>query len=416
MKYNKKWFGALAVAVLIWAVLLIAQAPAPPTNLHIAALDTSTPGTTCTTTISSGGNVATALSNVAAGGTVCLNAGTYSFNATVSKSSMTTVTAAQGVSMTQITFTTFETNTSSNLRFDSITISGDGGIGNGPDDPGSTHIKLTNSRVVPPGSLCIQGSNDHMDVVIDNVDFGGTGQAACGEGRLDIRGACHNCDIVIKNSTFGPGGASDGIQISWGTDGVTIGPDNMFVGIGLPTGSCGSVHCDAIQPYGAANLVITSNYFYNVPDILAAFDCESGNGGTSPITMTNNIMYQDPDSGPVAVNYVDVHPGDSFTHNTLGPGTEFRLYGGNQGCASSGVLIRDNIMQGGCSIETGSHTTNHNLIPGGGSCAGTGGINGSPTYVGGSLPTTRAGWQLTSGSLGHLAASDGLDMGAITFD
>ena len=40
--------------------------------------------------------------------------------------------------------------------------------------------------------------------------------------------------------------------------------------------------------------------------------------------------------------------------------------------------------------------------------------NTSPTYTGGSSPSTIAGFTLTSGSAGHAAGSDGLDMGANT--
>src|SRR5438132_11328463 len=64
---------------------------------------------TCTTTLSSGANVVTALTNVASGGTVCLNAGSYSYNATVNKGSMTTVTAAAGVDKTRVTFSAIDT-------------------------------------------------------------------------------------------------------------------------------------------------------------------------------------------------------------------------------------------------------------------------------------------------------------------
>src|SRR5205085_1074550 len=48
-------------------------------------------------------------------------------------------------------------------------------------------------------------------------------------------------------------------------------------------------------------------------------------------------------------------------------------------------------------------------------CRGANGKNGAATFTGGTTPTTWAGYALTTSSLGHLAASDGTDMGAQTF-
>ena len=64
--------------------------------------------------------------------------------------------------------------------------------------------------------------------------------------------------------------------------------------------------------------------------------------------------------------------------------------------------------QSGPNVEAGSVTTNTNNMWSG---AGAPNINGSATFVGGTNPITWAGFELTSGSTGHAAGSDGLDLG-----
>ena len=91
-----------------------------------------------------------------------------------------------------------------------------------------------------------------------------------------------------------------------------------------------------------------------------------------------------------------------------------RVGGINESNGGSGTYT-NNIMQG-TSFSSGplgscsSCTFTHNQFTSSGS--GTNNIIGTPIYVGGALPTTFSGWQLTSGSPGYRAASDGTDMGA----
>lgn len=399
----------LALAALLCALVLPASAQAG-VNVFIGSSTIPVPGGfTCTSTLNSGANVATALTNAAAGDTVCLNAGTYSYNASVSKAAMTRVTAANGVTASQITFTTFETNQSNNLTFDKLTISADGHIGNNPSATGSTHLYVTNGRVVSPGSLCVQNGNSNADVVIDGMDFGGTDQSQCGEGRMDIQSSCTSCGITVRNSTFGPNGDGDGMQIHWGADGITVGPGNVFHGI--KEGQCPTTHCDSIQLFSTSNVTITGNQFYDVSTAIANFDCATGEKATQ-ITVTNNVIWQEPASETSAVS-VAGGTGDVFTHNTFGPNTDLAIQPWNDGCANTGLTVRDNVLAT-CATNATSSTFATNLVASG-ACAGTGGITGAPTFVGGTTPTTWAGFQLTSGSLGHLAASDGLDMGATSF-
>lgn len=375
------------------------------------------PVVTCTSTLTSGANVATALTAVAAGGTVCLGAGTYTYTGSVSKSSMTTVRSTSGVAA-DVSFSSFTTNTSNNLTFQYVTFTAANNvIGTGdPSATGSTHLYIKDSAMGSGNvGFCIEQVNNAADIVIDGLDFtgntyNGNGSFGCGdEGRLGIKSSCTNCGITVKNSTFTQG-ASDGIQVHWGAAGVTIGPGNTFIDI-LESG-CGAVHCDSIQLFSASNITITGNYFYNNSDSVANFDCSAGEGATQ-ITITNNVFKQ----GTSDTSNVSIAggTGDIITHNTFGPNSDLNIGAWNDGCANTGLTVRDNVLHGGCITNATSSTFDHNLVNGGGTCVGTGGISGSPTYTAGASPSTWAGFQLTSGSSGHLAASDGLDMGATSF-
>src|SRR3977135_2400618 len=56
---------------------------------------------TCSQTLTAAADVAGAVSSAASGATICLGAGSYAFSATISKSSMTKVTAAPGLNNKQ---------------------------------------------------------------------------------------------------------------------------------------------------------------------------------------------------------------------------------------------------------------------------------------------------------------------------
>lgn len=400
---------------------LTAQVPAAPTNVQIIIRNSNDPdniqppAATCTTTVSSGANLTTAITNIAAGGTLCLGAGSYTYSGSVSKSSMTTIRSTSGV-MADVTFTSFTSNTSNNLTFQYVTFSGTTVIGTGdPSATGSTNLAVKNFNMSGSAGFCVEQGNSNANILIDHGKFSnsynGNGSSGCtSEGRLGLKSSCTSCGITVSNSEFS-GGASDGIQAHWGIDGVTIGPGNYFHDI--LEGGCGSVHCDSIQLFSASHITITGNFFYNNSDSIANFDCSAGEGATQ-ITVTNNVMYQEPASATSNFS-VAGGTGNVITHNTLGPNTDLEIGTWNDGCSNTGLTVRDNVFHGGCATNATSSTFDHNLVNGGGSCVGTGGISGSPTYTGGTTPTTWAGFLLTSLSSGHLAASDGLDMGATSF-
>jgi hypothetical protein len=356
----------------------------------------------CDATLNSGANVASAVSSAAAGATICLNAGSYpAFNASINKSSMTTVTAAPGLDRSKVTIASVAVGSSQNLAFVGMTIGG--GSVSVPGGAAALHIQFRNNAFTGPLNI-FTPQNVNQDTLIDGNTFANIGQGAT-EGRLGVRGYNNNTKngVVISNNVFSGSGPSDGIQVIGGAFGTVIGPKNEFFGI--KQSGCGSVHCDPIQFYGATNSVITGNYFHGNSTGLMI------NGGDGPVTITNNVFQTDGEY-PDQIVRAGTN-GDVITHNTFANGANMR-FGDSLGTVS-GATIRNNIITGRINLQygqtlSGLGTVDHNLISG--SAIGSGGIQGLPTYTGGTNPTTMAGYQLTTNSLGYKAGSDGTDMGS----
>ena len=358
----------------------------------------------CSQTLSSGANIATAVSSVASGGTICLNAGSYpAFNASVKKASLTTVTAAPGVSPSQVTISSVNVADSQNLKFANVTI---GGASVSTGSSAALHIQFVGIKFT--GSVCINNPmNVNQDTLVDSSTFAGVGQG-CTEGRLGVNGNNINhsvpSGIVISNNVFGPGGCSDGVQIVGGARGVQI-LNNEFVGI--KQGSCSPVHADPIQFYGAVAPVVTGNYFHGNSTGIMSAGCNGSQG-----TYTNNVFVTD---GEYPDQIVQTGPnGGTYNHNTFANGASIR-FGDPNGCGLvTNVTFTNNIVSGGVHLTesqgTGTFTMGFNNGAGGSNA-----IIGTPTYIGGTRPSTWAGFELAAGSVGDNAASDGRDIGANTF-
>lgn len=369
---------------------------------------------TCTTTISAGASISSAVSSVANGGTVCLNAGAYpAWNATVTKTSQTTVTSAPGVTASQVTVPSFNFQSSRYITVTRITI-GPNNTYLGTSRVGGTaarNIHLRKNVFTGPLSIWTP-QNINQDTVVDGNYFGNVVQSV-NEGRLGVQGSDANSvtnGVVISNNVFEGPGPSDGIQITGSGYGTVIGPGNVFTGIkqNPVCTAAGDVHCDPIQTYGGSNTTITGNYFYGNSTGMML------NGADGPVTVTENVFVTDGEYPDQIVRAGTT--GDVFTNNTFANGARMR-FGDSLGTVS-GALVRNNIITGGFSFQYGQTqaglgTIDHNLIPG--SAIGTGGISGSPTFVGGASPTIWPGYTLTSGSLGALTGSDGKNMGANFF-
>jgi hypothetical protein len=274
----------------------------------------------------------------------------------------------------------------------------------------STHIHTVNSTFVPgaPGVYFLGSSScPGQDLLVDNVSFSGVNYARA-EGRLSTQGPIDG--LIIRNSFFGNNGYGDGIQIGGGTN-IVIGPNNLFDGI--RQGYCdanGGAHCDSIQLYGAGpGLIITGNYFKNSEVFIMAPD------GSDTITVVNNVF------DGFGVSYsgklqFGTAASPIFRHNTV-TNTNVGFAAKSGMPATTNAVVENNILTGGVFDVNGGGgcsgcTFRYNLFNSSTNARGTNNVIGTPIYVGGSRPTSFAGWQLAAGSPGKNAGLDGNDVGS----
>jgi hypothetical protein len=353
----------------------------------------------CTQTLSAGANVASAVSAAAAGSTICLNTGNYGTQtfSGISKSPRVTIRSVSGQGGSLNVKIQSGTN---GLTFNSVTFTGVNTV------TGSTVHDLTfqNSSF---NSAFLQLYNlSNSNILLDknthnNVEAGGQVTNCC---RIIVADGSGNSGVTVQNSVMN-GGSSDGIQVGQPMNIL----NNEFANI-LETCSNGC-HTDAIQIYGGTSVVIRGNYIHNTSTGIVAFD------GTSNDTVENNII--DTQGRPWGIEWYADH-NSIIRHNTVlyRASCDFNLTCGTidintKGASGSGTQVYDNIattvrIASGVSVAR----QDHNLLRSG---AKSGDTTGSPTYVGGSLPTTIAGFELASGSLGNNGASDGTDIGMTLF-
>ena len=371
--------------------------------------------TTCTQTLSTGANVASAVSSAVAGSTICLNSGNYGVvNFTdIAKTGRVTVKSASGVGAQMSP----NFSNSDYIRLESMTLS------NASISRCSTNIQIVgNTWVQDTGGISVNDNGFGCDSSNKNILIDGNTmimtRATGGEGKITLTSV--NGVTITKNLIQGQPGANlpsgsktggDGIQTAGSVNNIIIGPGNIFRDI--LQAPCGSdpvrdPHCDSIQIVDSvsnANIVVNGNWFDNVEVTLQHHDW-----GTAPVKFTNNLVTNSRHNwsyGTPANNYLIDH--NTF-YNQGDP--NWGAYSVN----STGMNFRNNIVINsenpklcpGCSAS-------YNLGGTTGQAIGTNAIVGTPTFVGGSVPTTWAGWQLAVGSLGKGNASDGLDRGTNYF-
>jgi len=355
----------------------------------------------CDQTLNPGANLAAAVSSAPVGSTICLNSGSYGsvnlFDIT-GRTGYVTVQSTTGVGAS----ISPQTGNSRYIRFQNLTITG------GLQNSCSRNIQYVGNTVTGPLTLTNSGCPD-LATLFDDNKFPNINVGGGYEGRLSL---IYGTGITLQNNTFGPGGASDGIFMGGNVSNVKIGPGNIFTGISQA--ACGSVHCDSIQGYGAGTgIVIQGNYFEKGDTFIMMPD------GSSGVTVKNNVFNGN------GVSYIDkIQFGSAsspvFQHNTL-HNTRASFDSKTGSPATSNALVENNIMDVGSSFKTtgGSGcsgcTFRSDLFSSSANAIGTNNVIGLPTYVGGAKPTTWPGFKLTTTSLGHLAASDGTDLGATSF-
>jgi hypothetical protein len=245
---------------------------------------------------------------------------------------------------------------------------------------------------------------DSGSITFDGIDV----CTNCYEGRLEIIANPPTglpSGVVISRNHFGAAGESDGIQN--GAKGVVIGPGNVFEGI--VQGNY-QRHVDAIQLYGASYTTIVGNYFFDDDVHIMAPD-----GGENEV-ITDNVFVGGSYRPAVQLGS---HINDTFAHNTV-INVDVQINKKvERSTKSANVVVRDNIMVNasfntydGARVQSCTGCVfDHNLFSSSGDVMGTAAVVGTPIFVGGTRPTTRAGYLLKVGSPGYQAASDGTDMG-----
>jgi hypothetical protein len=365
-------------------------------------IEAGAPDEPCTKTLTVGDNVAASVRGAAPGSTLCLNDGNYG---TVDLSDIQRTGRVTIRSFTALKAVLFpRIGNSTNLRLVRLTLNG--ALQNScsrniewVDNTVQDTITLTNDRCA--GSLETRFDGNRFGA----IDAGGGSY----EGRISL---IYGSGITLVSNTFGPGGASDGVFMGGDVSNVTIGPGNVFKGI--LEANCGAVHCDAIQGYGAgAGIDIKGNLFENGDTFIMMPDGSRGVSVVDNVFNGYGVGYPDKIQFGSAVSPI-------FRHNTLANvRASFDSKTGE--VATTNVIAENNIMTGTSSFKTSNGsgctgcTFRTNLYPTAASATGTANIVGTPSFVGGGMPSIWSGWKLTVASPGHLAASDGKDMGATMF-
>ncbi|MDD5084354.1 MAG: hypothetical protein PHT88_05510, partial [Candidatus Moranbacteria bacterium] len=367
----------------------------------------------CDQTLSTGANIASAVSSAAAGSTICLNSGNYG-SVTISnitKSSNVTIRSSTSKGAT----VTFTVRNSNHLVFNDMTFAG-GDV----CDPGELNhdLQFTNNAFTNHFKVCGGGGlspSTDVHILIDGNTFTNIPNEGGIEGRLqgyDMMGVTISNNIFNNTNTSGAN-CTDGIQT--GGNGGTIGPGNTFTG--LVQGGCGP-HIDSIQLWSSnpvpSNVTIIGNYFDKDTMYIGAYD------GSASILVKDNVFGPgDSNTHGLPLQFGAVN-GFNVLHNTFKGGWSL-AQGTKAGMTPThNATYKDNIFAGtrindagdqpgcssGCVYDHNLYTSSSDVHAG-----DTNTIIGTPTFTGGSNPSTWAGYQLTSSSLGYHNASDGQDRG-----
>lgn len=330
-------------------------------------------------------NLSSVYAGAAAGDVIRLASGNYGSFRGGSKASPVTITAQAGATAT----ITLNLSGADNVRFDGLTIAG-GSIVD------SRNITVVNSNFTD--SVVLRQKIANANITFDrNRHVNISPCSGCLPGRIAINASDNPqgpSGIKITNSLFS-GGQSDGVDMIGQAKGVQVGPGNEFSNL-IQGG--GTLHTDPIQTYGAQDTTIVGNYIHdNSTGIMVPDGLDFGT-----MRITDNVFTRIVQAGA----YIGFQPNIQVVHNTSTEPLIFNDDPGKRasqgGSSTTGALIRDNILTGGITFLNGAgggRTMDHNLF------------SGSPSFAGGSAPSTLAGFLLGPSSVGVGQASDGLDLG-----
>jgi Right handed beta helix region len=367
--------GAAAAAALA-ATALIAAAAGPA---RAADLNATT------------ANFASVFSAARAGDVIHLAPGDYGTFTGGTKSGPVTITGAGAELYANL-------GASQNLVLDGLTIEG-------LATNGAKNLTIRNSTFTAATVIQTPTSTPNANILIDHNTFSNINVCGtCYEGRLAIRGYQNTqpVGVTISNNLFGPRGDADGIQIVGGAYGVQIGPGNEFHDLAQVS----QAHTDPIQLYGSTHTLITGNWLHDNATGIMAPD------GSDHETITNNVIQTTGYPWPVVMGAAE---GNVVAHNVFpGSGGTVEVDKSNSGAASSGNVVKDNVLANVANSSGGAPqgtTVDYNLISGG--ARGSHDIKGRPTFAGGSSPTSWAGFALAAGTTGTGKADDGTAIGIV---
>jgi hypothetical protein len=368
------------------------------------AITTTPPSTNQPSTCSLNATTANFAAQIAAattGQTICLANGNYG-NWSGTNKAITIIAASGAVPTMAFTFGSGDTG---------FTLDGMSGM-SGVISGGATNITTRNSAFSDETDV-LTGQMNNANIVFDHDHFPGfVGTARLWTQDYNSGGAS---GVIVQNSLFDNPNNLTGIADGVRCDGSSIQIlNNEFSGIN--DASSGN-HGDPIQIYGGTHCVIKGNYFHNMINS-ATCSLDMYDGGDHN-TFENNVVRS---GGCYEAVAISADNGSLVDHNTFitstncfaNPQSECASVatGAKSGSSGSGTIYRNNVMasiNNGNSGTNASYSESYNLFPS--SSGGTGDIIGVPILSGGSIPTTWAGFKLTSNSPGYHAASDGLSMG-----
>jgi hypothetical protein len=386
--------------------------------LGVLAMSVGCYAQTCTQTFNSGNvgsspypgsSVNTAVKGGTSSTVLCFSSGSYGtidiYGAHPSGSGQVTLMPAPGATVTGISFNLNGVSNVLITGFQSPS-SLDGGVliqvaGQG----NNSNITITHNDMPTTGVNVSNNALANAAILIDSNTFVGYASSP-EESRINIvsNNSCPN-GITISNNLIS-GGEADGIDIS-GNSCQTQILNNTITNI--IESNCGGIHCDAIQDNGGGNGThIKGNLIYNTSD------CFLFDDGTSNYLIEDNVC------GPSLDSSYWMQFGGAATitlnHNTVVSTANAQYGNDHNGNPSSNVTFTNNIFysvptQNSGQPVSGTFTSDYNLCTSG--CAGTHSVTGTPHFVGGTSPTTYAGFALTSSSLGVNAGSDGNSIGII---
>jgi hypothetical protein len=268
----------------------------------------------------------------------------------------------------------------------------------------NSNITFSKNAMTSNGVNISNNALANANILITNNTFDGF--TTSGEStRVNVvsNNACPN-GITISNNDMGFGQA-DGIDVSGNSCQTQILNNTIH---DILEQNCGGIHCDGFQDNGGGNGThLKGNYFYNVSDCFLLDDGSSNTLIEDNVcrTSTSNSSYWMQFGGASKI---------TLNHNTIISAAGSQYGNDHNSNPSSNVTFTNNIFPSQPSQNpgqpvSGTFLSDYNLC--GSSCTGSHSMTGTPVYVGGSSPTTYAGYALASGSMGKVAANDAIDIG-----